>query len=324
MGKKTDALSAKIVIQLQEKIQPVQPDDAIAEAGRKVLQGEFLKMLQHEPGTRTGEDIEDVHKMRVAIRQMRSAFGLLDSNFKAGALRGFQKDLKRVMSALGAVRDLDVMIRDLSDFPLPADELQATAMREVIESLDQRRTVAREDLIEVLESKSYRRFLKDFSEFLMTPGAGVRKLDEDAVVPYQVRHVLPPMIYEHVAAVRAYDTVLAEADVPTLHALRIEFKRLRYVVTLFSGVLGKDAEPFVGELKKIQDMLGEMNDIEVAREFLTDLMEDLDGDQNAALWLYIDYLENKKPELIDSFPALWHRFNTKTVQRKLAAAVAVL
>ena len=324
MSKKSDALTAKIVIQLQEQMQPVQPDDSIAEAGRKVLQGEFLKMLQHEPGSRTGEDIEDVHKMRVAIRQMRSAFRLLDGYFKPGTLRRFGKDLKRLMTALGDLRDLDVMIHDLGNFPLSGDDRQAILLREVIEALDQRRVVAREDLIDVLDSKAYRRFLKDYADFLMTPGAGVRKLDDEAIVPYQVRHVLPPMIYEHLASVRAYDTVLAEADVPTMHALRIEFKRLRYVVTLFSGVLGKDIDAFVSELKKIQDLLGEMNDIEVARESLTDLMEDLDGDQNGVLWLYIDYLANKKPQLDENFPALWQRFNTKTVQRKLASVVAVL
>jgi CHAD domain-containing protein len=139
-----------------------------------------------------------------------------------------------------------------------------------------------------------------------------------------VRHVLPPMIYTHLAAVRAYGPALENAEAATLHALRIEFKQLRYIVTLFSGVLGKEIEDFIAELRKMQDLLGRMNDIEVARNALIDLMSDLEGDQNQALWIYVDDLENELPALRDQFPAVWKRFNTKTVQRKLALAVAAL
>ncbi|MBZ0303345.1 MAG: CHAD domain-containing protein [Anaerolineae bacterium] len=324
MGKKKDISNEQLLEMVQAQMQPVQPEDAITEAGRKVLQGEFVKILQYDAGARTGEDIENVHKMRVAIRQTRSAFRLLDEYFQPGVLRTYRRDLRKVMRALASVRDLDVMIHDLSSFELPAEDGQANALRDVIDSLDQRRVVARRHLIETLDSKGYRRFLKNYVEFLTTPGAGARSVPEGTVVPFQVRHVLPPLIYQHLAAVRAYEPVLDSADGPTFHALRIEFKRLRYVVSLFSGVLGKDIGGFINELKQIQDVLGRMNDIEVAREALTDLMEDLDGDENAALWLYLGHLEREKPALHDQFPAVWQRFNTKTVQRKLASAVAAL
>jgi CHAD domain-containing protein len=118
--------------------------------------------------------------------------------------------------------------------------------------------------------------------------------------------------------------MLDGADGLTMHALRIEFKRLRYTVSLFSSVLGKEISDFIEELKRMQDLLGRMNDIEVARESLMDLMEDLDGDQSAVLWLYINALDNEKPLLREKFLPTWQRFNTKTVQRKLASAVAAL
>ncbi len=309
---------------LQEQMQPVQPDDPMAEAGRKVLLSEFIRMLQHEAGSRSGEDIEDVHKMRVAIRQTRSAIRLLETYYKPDVLRPFDGDLKRIMRALGAVRDLDVMIHDLRQFDTPAEPAQAAALQEVIDALNHRRDVARAALVKTLNSKTYRRFVKAYTKFLSRPGKGALRPAADVVAPYQVRHVLPPLIYEHLAAVRAYDPVLEEADSETLHALRIEFKRLRYVVSLFSGILGKDIDAFISELKQMQDVLGRMNDIEVARQSLTDLMEDLDGGQSAALWLYIEHLEQEKPALHARFPEVWRRFNRKGVQRKLASAVAVL
>ena len=324
MGKKSKGNHKNIIAKLDAHRQPVQPDDLMAEAGRKVLLGEFHRMLSCESGSRRGEDIEAVHKMRVAIRQQRSAFRLLKPYYKPKAIRQYDRSLRDTMRALGPVRDLDVMIHDLRAFDLPLDEVHQAGLNSVIEALDQRRLVAHENLIHLLDSKSYRRFVSEYGKFLTTPGAAAQRVDDEVIAPVQVRHVLPPMIAQHLAAVRAYDPVLAEADAETFHALRIEFKRLRYVVTLFSGLLGKEIDDFIAELKKMQDLLGRMNDIEVARESLIDLMSDLEGDQTAALWIYVDDLENEKPGLHEQFPALWKRFNTKTVQRKLAQAVTVL
>jgi CHAD domain-containing protein len=288
-----------------------------------VLLAEYLAMLKHEAGSRSGEDIEDVHKMRVAIRQMRSLLRLLKPYYKTKWIRPFTNDLRWVMRALGEVRDLDVMIRDLSRFEA-LDSDQRTALGEVLHYLEQRRDVARASLHHVLDSKAYRRFHRTFSDFLLTAGAGVKRLDVDEVHPAELRHVLPPMIYTHLAAVRAYDSRLAEADATTLHALRIECKRLRYVVTMFSGVLGKEIDGFIEELKALQDYLGRLNDIEVASRSLLELMEDLEPDHNAALRVYVDALEKESPALVAEFPAKWKRFNSKTVQRKLANAVLAL
>jgi CHAD domain-containing protein len=314
----------KIITALADQLQPVQPDDTMAEAGRKVLREQFIRMLQHEAGSRTGVDIEDVHQMRVAIRQQRSALRLLATYYKPKAIAPYRQGLKYVMDALGEVRDLDVMVRDLRAFEGVVGTEQAGAFQEVIDSLENRRGAAREDLVRVLDSKRYRRFVKDYAEFLQTPGAGAQPVSTDEIGPVEVRHVLPPLIYAHVAAVRAYDGHIEEAEMVTLHALRIEFKRLRYVVSLFAGVLGKEIEGFIDELKKAQDLLGRLNDIEIARAFLVDLMDDLEGDQNAALWVYIEDLDHEQPGLRDQFPARWQRFNTKTVQRKLALAVLAL
>jgi len=49
-------------------------DDTMAEAARKTFTFHFQHMLYYEQGTREGEDIEKLHKMRVATRRMRAAF----------------------------------------------------------------------------------------------------------------------------------------------------------------------------------------------------------------------------------------------------------
>ena len=323
----TDVLlkkSEKRLEALRSHIVPVKPEDAITEAARQVLLAEFVQMLEREAGSRTGADIEDVHQMRVAIRRTRSLMKLLESRFKHKIIKAYDNDLRSIMRVLGPLRDLDVMIHDLEVYQSALSDEKAAVVQEIIEALEQRRVVARRRLIQTLNDKHYRRFIKRYSQFLTTPGAGTRTLDGNKVEPYQVRHVLPPMIFEHRAAVRAYDVVLDTADVDTLHALRIEFKELRYVISLFSNMLDDSIKDYIEELKKIQDHLGRLNDISIARDHFSDLMEDLEGEQIELLWEYLGTLEAEQPQLIEQMPGVWKRFNSKTVQRKLMNAVLSL
>lgn len=310
---------------LKTHLTPLDLRDTMAEAGRKVLLGDFIKMLENEAGSRTGEDIEHVHDMRVATRRMRSAFRLLDDHYKTKPVRPLTNGLKQVARQLGQVRDLDVMIDDLQTHQATLeDEANKDALQHVIDKLDKRRSKARRKLNNFLDSDAYNTFVAAFGAFLTAPGKSAKAIEDDSV-PHQVRHVLPGLIHEHLALVRAYDNVLEGADFETLHALRIEFKRLRYIVDYFDGVLGASANDFLKELKVIQDYLGRMNDTVVAEERLREIIEDgVKKPQKKVLRAYIDLLEADRQRLDAEFPAVWEHFNTRTVQSKLMNALLTL
>jgi len=92
----------------------LEPTDTMAEAGRKVIGFHFARMLQHEPGTRLGEDIEELHDMRVATRRMRAALRIFGESFSKKKSKPIRKGLKETGQALGAVRDLDVFMEKLA------------------------------------------------------------------------------------------------------------------------------------------------------------------------------------------------------------------
>ncbi|MEJ2326812.1 MAG: CHAD domain-containing protein, partial [Chromatiaceae bacterium] len=103
----------KLVIERsQDQITPVelaiQTLDLRKDAARKPLYFHFLRKLYHEPGTRLGEDIEELHDMRVATRRMRAAFQVFGDYLDMDKMKVFLKGLRRTGRALGAVRDLDV------------------------------------------------------------------------------------------------------------------------------------------------------------------------------------------------------------------------
>ncbi|MEJ2757266.1 MAG: CYTH domain-containing protein, partial [Anaerolineales bacterium] len=78
----------------------IEPDDAMSEAGRKVLRFHYRRMLYHEPGTRLGEDAEALHDMRVATRRMRAAFRLFGDYFDPQVMAPLVKGLKRTGRSL--------------------------------------------------------------------------------------------------------------------------------------------------------------------------------------------------------------------------------
>lgn len=311
---------------LKNQIAPVQMEDTMAEAGRKTLLVDLIKMLEHEAGSRTGDDIEHVHDMRVATRRMRSVFSLLREYYKTKPVRPYIQQLKALGRRLGDVRDLDVMIQDLEEYQHSRDDQEKSAVQGVIDYLDKRRRKARKKLNAFLNSAAYLEFVSGFSAFLINTGEGAKAVDTDSAVPHQVRHILPSIIHDHLATVRAYDTVLYNGNPKTLHALRIEFKRLRYLTSYFVAVLGSSIDGFIGELKEIQDYLGRLNDIVVAQRRLKSLKKriSLDESQTLALDRYIEILAQEETTRIEGFTAVWEKFNTRTVQRKLSDSLLVL
>lgn len=311
----------ELIDHLKTQVQSVLPEDTMAEAGRKALLPDFIEMLNHADGSRTGEDLEEVHDMRVATRRMRSALRLLSDYYKPKSIQDFSRSLRKVARALGSVRDLDVLIENLQKYQSKLGDEQKALMQPVIDRLDGERQHARRGLIRVLDKGDFRRFVNDYAAFLTTQGAGARSQDG---TPAQVRYLLPTLIYEHLGTVRAYDAQIADGDAVTLHALRIEFKRLRYIVSLFSSVLGSSSKDFINELKAVQDHLGNMNDSRVAQDRLSDLLPDLSEAEAEVLTGYIDMLRQEEEKLREQVGEVWRHFNSKTVQRQLANAVTAL
>jgi CHAD domain-containing protein len=310
-----------LIDSLKAARQPLTAEDSMADAGRKVMLDQLLLLLKHEPGVIAGEDPEEVHDMRVATRRTRSLFRLLDGQYKPKAVRPLEAALRKLARALGEVRDREVMMGNIESARAAAGEgVLADALSGVLDILAQERAVARYHLLRLLDKGAHQRFYRDFAEFVTSASAG--KSAASDVAPVQVRHALPPLIYQHLAAVRAYDAVLAEAEDEVLHELRIEFKRLRYATTLFDAALGSQIKDFNKELAAMQDHLGTMQDIVIAQERLAAFADLLPDDQAEALRDYIDTQTETHAELRASLAAAWKKFNSKTVMGKLGAAVA--
>ena len=164
--------------------------DPMAEAGRKLFAQQIRRMKRHEAGSRTGDDIESVHQMRVAIRRMRSLFKLIGAYYRPKTVAKYERGLRDIARALGDIRDLDVLILDLQTYQADLPPASQPALAQIIAILDDRRSEHRAQLNALFDSKRYARFLRQFQKLSRRSGQGARRVKR-VESPHQVRHAAP-------------------------------------------------------------------------------------------------------------------------------------
>ena len=89
---------------------------SFAEFGREALSKYAQKFLKWPDDVRKQEDIEAVHKMRVASRRLRATLDAFESCADPTSFKKINTRVKKLADALGAVRDTDVLISGLSSY----------------------------------------------------------------------------------------------------------------------------------------------------------------------------------------------------------------
>lgn len=313
----------------------LQPTDTLAEAGRKILGFHFARMLKHEPGTRQGEDIEALHNMRVATRRMRSAFNIFGPAFSKKAIKPLKEGLKETGGALGPVRDLDVFMEKLEQYLQTLPENQRDSLQILMNIWQSKRERARENMLAYLDSKKYLKFKQQFLQFVKNQGMGVKPIPTTMPpTPHQLRHLAPELIYTAYHQVRAYETILDNAPIETLHQLRLSFKRLRYVIECLQEILGEEKKAVIEDVKAMQDHLGHLNDADTASKILQEFLADWEEHQRnlplaerqspAQIAAYLEVKLSERHQLLISFADAWTRFNRPEFRLNLARAMTVL
>jgi CHAD domain-containing protein len=253
----------------------VDPSATPVDHVRASLDQRLRALLTHEPGTRTGEDIEDLHQMRVAVRRMRATLKAARPLLDAAWSDDLRAELGWLGGALGPVRDLDVLLlrlhREIAS--LPADEQNAGGA--LLDALERERTTARAAMLEALTAPRYFGLLERLAETvsapLPTPAPG------DAPQPALVDLVRAEARKLRRAVEKAGDNPPDEV----LHALRIRGKRVRYTGELVAPSLrgtpaGKQVKRLLSATTALQEVLGDHQDACVAEQRIRGLLAGLD------------------------------------------------
>jgi len=239
------------------------PADPAGEAVRAAFVAGTLRMVATDPGTRLGQ-VEPLHQMRVALRRLRSDIRTFAPLIEEGWAKDITPELRWLGSALGAVRDRDVLLERLRE---SAAGLEGD-LAPLFESLEASRRNEHGKLLEALSSKRYGRLVDSLTEAALAP-----PLTEAADRP--CAEVLPPLVQKAwKKLVKKVKTTSATAPAEDLHEVRIHVKRVRYAAEAvgpsLTGKKAKRARRFSDKAAALQDVLGANQDTVVARHTIAE------------------------------------------------------
>lgn len=266
---------------------------------RVALDTRLRALLRHDPGARTGADLEDVHQMRVSVRRMRAALAaarpLLDREWS----NEMRAELGWLGRSLGPVRDLDVMLPRLRELAGDLPDEERAAAERLIATLDTEYAEARREMLFALGAPRYTALLERLADAvrlpLPTPTATAAR---------------PPELVELVRA--EYKSLRkavrkADEDPPdvVLHALRIKCKRLRYTGELAEPALGKPVRKLLAATTRLQEILGDHQDACVTQERIRGLVSALGETPDPAVVFVAGRLVEREHVRADHLRTRW-------------------
>ena len=222
-------------------------------------------------------DERAIHQARVATRRLREIVPIvIDVDTGRGAR--LRRRLKRLTSALGPVRELDVALVLLAS---RAEGDKATAVEVLQEHLTERRRAAFEHLREAVDPGRARRLLVRLADLVEDLDLASRR--GRGCLPTRERRRLARGVID-----RARDLGIAVAEagailiVDRVHAVRIATKRLRYALELTGELRLARTASLVSSLRAMQDVLGQLHDLDVLRAEAAQLRTGLPPDSLVA------------------------------------------
>jgi CHAD domain-containing protein len=210
---------------------------------------------------RADENIEHVHKLRVACRRLGAVLEVLAEGFPEAPRQALLEQVEKVRRACGEARDLDVRRKFLESLLRLASVDDAA----VVELLSEQTVVKRERI-----QQDVRRRLEKLEGGLRDAGnellSSLRKARRDVTGNLASFGTTGcRIVTSELAAL--WDLSEKDLDSPaTLHELRIACKHLRYAFEVFIPVLDASCrDDFYPQLEAIQKLLGEVHDADEAK-----------------------------------------------------------
>jgi CHAD domain-containing protein len=298
-NKKPGSYSAKVNVQLD----PAMRSDQAAKVVLRVL---FDVMRINEAIFEKDLDTEVLHDFRVAVRRTRSALAQIKNVFPTRTTDRFKKNFAYVGKSSNVLRDLDVYLLNQDAYKAMLPAVLRDDINPLFTHLRQKRAKAFQQVMRGRKSKKYGKIMKDWETFLNKPPPDSATAS-NAALP--VIDLACQRIYKNYrGVVKTGSKILANTEDEMLHVLRIECKKLRYLMEFFAGLFPrKKIKALIEQLKNLQDNLGRFNDLRVQQEYLLNITAELPASQRqvkktlVAIGSLIETLDHEKKSVRDAF-----------------------
>ena len=239
------------------------PGMAAHEALGKIHTALLSAILRNQEGMLKSRDPEFLHDFRVAVRRARSALTQIRGVFPEADAEPIRIALASMTRVTGPARDLDVFQEKLEVYESGFPKRIRRNLLPVKESARLRRREQQPVLTRALNSDAWASAVGRWESFL---GTGT----ERQTLPKKGHRPIGTVASKRIR--KAYRRVtrresLAGLEIEGLHRLRIDCKKLRYLLEFFRSLYpAREAASLIKSLKSLQGVLGEIHDLAVHHE----------------------------------------------------------
>ncbi len=268
MSNKRSAIS---LVKEQRNTFSVRPEQPLYTASCAYLAYEFANARRYQADILNAQDPEFLHQYRVCLRRTRAILSLLKGQFPEREQQRLSVVLKELMQKTNLLRDLDVYLLKKEQFFTQLADKHHQGLQIFFADIEQRRAAQLNDVCDWLRSERYQQLCREIQTQLQAIQAAEPPRANISCAAY-ARQALYKR-FKKVSA-RAANIDAHSAD-KKLHKLRIECKKLRYLLEYFAPLLtasGYQCE--LKKLKQLQGYLGDFNDSAVEDDFLSHYLAD--------------------------------------------------
>jgi len=211
------------------------------------------RVLEELGSLQSSPDPDTVHDLRVAIRRCRSLAAVMEEVDTDSAWPEMRKVARRVFRALGDLRDTQVMVQWVKKLGPENDPLRA----QLLASLETAEKQLSETALRVaakFDEKGWTRLERRLRQRARLVPAGGLAAECLALERFE-------------EAKELHNRALRTEKPKPWHTLRIGLKRFRYTL---EGLLPDHYAAWSENLKRLQDLLGDVHDLDVLSELLKD------------------------------------------------------
>jgi CHAD domain-containing protein len=282
------------VKQAERKQGDVVLDEGACIYGAGILLKHVQALSEEAAGVHAGEeDIEFIHRARVASRRLRAALPLFQSCLPVRKSPAWLKTIRRVTRALGEARDADVQIERVEKISAKITDLACRpGLRRLLLRLRQKRAALQPAVVSAMARLLQEGVLDQMRDRFSTQAARADTIY--IYTPYLYQHSFQSII-ARLDDFLSYDAIVSQPEkVTELHEMRIAAKWLRYTMENFSGLYASELKAYLQAVRSAQEMLGDIHDCDVWAGFLPRFFEE-EHQRNLDFFGHARYFQRLEP-----------------------------
>lgn len=246
-----------------EKINAENESSDILSGFRKELTGHMEQLLlARDRFLSNPDDPETAHQLRVSIRKLRSLLSFLRPYQKNRINSAVQASLKKYITEFSYLRELDVLRESCDAFSREHPDVLA-AGSDIFSRMKKERAKEAKRAVSAALSEEYTVSLDEADKALQ--GSPWKKyIDEDKSIEASITGRFLDMFHVFEQAASDVDY----SDAAATHTLRIEAKKLRYILDSLASLTGNKYGIIGAELREAHTGLGEICDARRNAEIL--------------------------------------------------------